>query len=335
MTRRKIFSQRKTKQIAIFMATFVIAYYSLVSIGQEKKTDKKKTDKIEFVIGKIKITNDSKLKPDFRNAKFELSEILEPETPKLPDGFEKLDQQKQQEWFQKFLSSKEGQAFAKKQQERFAARKTFKIYFDDDGSFKVKNVPFGQYQLNGELTATAKTKQYSALIFAAVNIKKGVNQVDLGKIEVEMKPFLTVGDTAPDFELSTVDDKKVKLSQFRGKYVLLDFWSSADGPSTTYIEKIKEIYSERKPKGNFEIIGVSLDVDRKQPAEFVKTNGLKWVQAFAGPDWEQPAVSNYGVQGIPSFWLIGPKGKILATDRDFLAENLDFEKVLKDNIKLR
>ena len=303
---------------------------------QKKDKDKKPAaKKVEYVVGKLVLTNKQKIVPDLKKAKFALAEIVEPENPPYPKDFQKLPLEKQEAWIKDFLESKAGIAYKARLRKRNQARKIFKIYFDDDGSFKVKNVPFGSYSLEGILFGKSGDKKFAAEVIAGVEIKTDIDQVDLGKIEVQMLPFLTTGDAAPEIELGTIDGKKVKLSDYRGKYVLIDFWATWCVPCVAATPTLKEIYSKMKSKGKFEVIGVSLDDNKEKPIKYTKEKQIKWIQAFAGPDWDQKSISGWGVQSIPSFWLVDPKGKIIVTDRDFFEANLDLKKVIEDKVKLR
>ena len=125
---------------------------------------------------------------------------------------------------------------------------------------------------------------------------------------------LTAGEEAPDFSVPTLEGKTIKLSDYRGKYVLLDFWATWCGPcrgETPNLKKVFEAYGKRE---NFVMIGLSLDQDRDKPRSYGKENGCEWIGGFLG-DWGKDKVTKkYGVRGIPSIWLIGPDGKVVQSD---------------------
>lgn len=121
-----------------------------------------------------------------------------------------------------------------------------------------------------------------------------------------------VGQDAPLFATRTVDGKELKLADFKGKFVLLDFWATWCGPCLGETPNLKAVFEKYGKRDNFALIGLSLDKDPAKPAAYAKENGCGWVDGFLG-DWGKDEVTKlYGVGGIPSIWLIGPDGKVVA-----------------------
>lgn len=129
---------------------------------------------------------------------------------------------------------------------------------------------------------------------------------------------VVVGQEAPLFDFTTLDGKDFKFADFRGKYVLLDFWSVWCQPSKEETLLLKSVQQKFAGKTNLVFIGLSLDDRAEAPAEFLKTAGIQRVEGFLG-NWNQDIFRNgptrlYGVNSIPSIWLISPEGKVLAKD---------------------
>jgi peroxiredoxin len=122
-----------------------------------------------------------------------------------------------------------------------------------------------------------------------------------------------VGQEAPLFSTKTVDGKELKLADYRGKFVLLDFWATWCGPCLGETPNLKAVFEKYGKRQDFALIGLSLDGDPAKPAAYAKENGCGWVDGFLG-DWGKDEVTKlYGVRGIPSIWLIGPDGKVVAS----------------------
>lgn len=124
---------------------------------------------------------------------------------------------------------------------------------------------------------------------------------------------LSIGAPAPDFSQNDVNDKPVKLSDFRGKYVLLDFWASWCGPCRAENPNVVETYRAYSDK-NFTVLGVSLDQPGKKDAWLaaIEKDGLPWTQVSDLQFWNNAAAKLYQVRSIPQNFLIDPNGKIVA-----------------------
>lgn len=122
-----------------------------------------------------------------------------------------------------------------------------------------------------------------------------------------------IGNVAPDFEQPDVSGKKISLSQFKGKYMLLDFWASWCKPCRAENPNLIEVYQKYKEKG-LEIISVSLDgaAQKKAWLNAIQADGLTWLQLADLKAWQNSAALIYGVKAIPENYLIDPAGKIIA-----------------------
>ena len=120
-----------------------------------------------------------------------------------------------------------------------------------------------------------------------------------------------VGSTIPDFTLPDQNGKMVSVKDFRGKYVLIDFWASWCGPCLREMPNVVKLYKECKGK-NFEILGISLDKDKNAWTAAVKKNGMKWVQVCDLKMWRTEPVKLCNVRAVPYTVLIDPEGKVVA-----------------------
>jgi peroxiredoxin len=135
---------------------------------------------------------------------------------------------------------------------------------------------------------------------------------ELGK-NIEIAKTLGIGKMAPDFAQLDPDGKTIKLSDFRGKYVLLDFWASWCVPCRAENPNLVKAYAAFK-SDKFDILGVSLDKEGKREAwlKAVEKDGLTWPQVSDLKGWSNEASQLYSIKAIPQNYLIGPDGKIVA-----------------------
>ena len=121
------------------------------------------------------------------------------------------------------------------------------------------------------------------------------------------------GAMAPAIIQQTPEGKEFNLTSLKGKYVLIDFWASWCGPCRRANPDLVKTYAKFKGK-NFEILGVSLDKDAKEWKAAIKKDNLTWPQVSDLKYWDNAAARTYQVESIPSSFLVGPDGKIIARD---------------------
>ncbi|MCW2263169.1 MULTISPECIES: TlpA disulfide reductase family protein [Sphingobacterium] len=121
------------------------------------------------------------------------------------------------------------------------------------------------------------------------------------------------GVEAQDFTQPDVDGKQVKLSDYRGKYVLIDFWASWCAPCRRENPNLVKSYAKYQKEG-FEILGVSMDkaTDKAKWLKAIQDDGLTWKQVGDLKGWDNEAGVMYDVKAIPMNFLVDPNGKIIA-----------------------
>ena len=137
-----------------------------------------------------------------------------------------------------------------------------------------------------------------------------------------------IGKVAPEFSLPDTAGVSVSLSDFRGKYVLLDFWASWCPPCRRENPNVVKAFNEYKDK-NFTIVGISLDKDKSKWMKAIADDNLAWTHLSDLKYWDSEIPALYGVRGIPANVLLDPDGVIVA--KNITGE--DLHKKLKEVIK--
>jgi thiol-disulfide isomerase/thioredoxin len=189
------------------------------------------------------------------------------------------------------------------------APRSTRCYFRIEDSWGVL-LQMGQFGRVTFLMAPKLFKQVLPLLlmFFAFSGAPGWAQSKVNfKVIPILQPMKEVAPT-PEFSLATPEGKKVSLKDFRGKTVFLNFWATWCAPCREEMPAMEKLYQEYKNK-NFVVLAVNVK-DRKQEAlNFVKELKLTYPVAF---DPEAQVAALYGAWGLPTTYLIGPKGEGLA-----------------------
>lgn len=135
------------------------------------------------------------------------------------------------------------------------------------------------------------------------------------KALMDKRRAVAVGQPAPAFTQNDVNDHPVKLSDFKGKYVLIDFWASWCKPCRAENPTVVKAYHQYKDR-DFTVISVSLDrPGRKEDwVKAIQADGLEWTQVSDLQFWNNEVAKLYGVHSVPQNFLLDKEGKIVAAN---------------------
>jgi thiol-disulfide isomerase/thioredoxin len=136
------------------------------------------------------------------------------------------------------------------------------------------------------------------------------------------QPKFVMGETAPDFSFQNLASQTVRLSELRGKYVLLQFWGSWCGPcrkeNPGLVYVFDKFHSATFADGyGFEIVSIGMESNPEAWRKAIKKDGMIWVNHYT--DLQQMSgviAKQFRVTEIPTTYLLDPKGIIIGVNRD-------------------
>ncbi len=125
---------------------------------------------------------------------------------------------------------------------------------------------------------------------------------------------------APDFDLPGLYGERVRLADYRGQVVYVDFWASWCGPCRKALPALNALRQELKQKGPFEILAINLDETPEDALRFLKKYPVDYPVAS---DKDATLPPRYGLIGMPTSYLVDQQGNIVAVHEGFRSANLD------------
>ena len=162
-----------------------------------------------------------------------------------------------------------------------------------------------EVQLQQQYSLAADISGYTARRFALNPQVRDLCENKVAKLRL-------INESAPPIAALDIAKKRVDISSYRGKVLLIDFWATNCPPCLEELPHMKRLYEKYHPRG-LEILGISLDVHQKTVVEFQRDRKIPWrlmmIEASAG-SLRQP----YKVASIPSVYLVNRAGKVVQFD---------------------
>lgn len=148
-------------------------------------------------------------------------------------------------------------------------------------------------------------------------LARSIAAVALGTASIGISNATEVGKPAPEFQLPAAADKTIRLADYRGKVVLLDFWASWCGPCKQSFPWMNEMQSKYAAQG-LVVLAVNVDQKRADADKFLAEVPAKFTVLF---DDKGATPKAYAVKTMPSSLLIGPDGTVKEVHRGFRSED--------------
>ncbi|MBL6667066.1 MAG: AhpC/TSA family protein [Crocinitomicaceae bacterium] len=217
------------------------------------------------------------------------------------------------------------------QKEYYAFQNKLKVFVGSNSNSAALVVALSAINLDQDPKTYASIIQQLNKSFPnSLTVQKYTENFEKIMLEKEKNKPLGIGKLAPDFEELMLDRKTaLKLSDLRGKVVLIDFWASWCGPCRRENPNVVKTYNRYKEKG-FTIMSVSLDKDLAKWKAAIEADQLSWpnhVSDLGG--WQSKVSRLYQVGSVPFTVLIDAEGKIIKTNLRGSALEAELEKIFK------
>jgi peroxiredoxin len=205
-----------------------------------------------------------------------------------------------------------------------------------DGTFRLENIPAGDWELEIKLHDPPPPGPFCGRlgligsVSTRITVPAGQSDepLDIGTLALEKAPpgegLIAVGADAPDFELKRLGvetEEMVKLSDFRGKTVVLDFWATWCGPCLQQMPQLARFYESIKDNPDVVLLGISIDQSEQALVNFLsRREDMAWIQLRTDPN--SLLTQQYGIFAVPTMIVIGPDGKVTAVNPNIMTFRL-------------
>ncbi|PKL80513.1 MAG: hypothetical protein CVV25_04185 [Ignavibacteriae bacterium HGW-Ignavibacteriae-4] len=196
-----------------------------------------------------------------------------------------------------------------------------------DKSKDLRNRYYKRFGLYSTLTRTELVNDPIYKEYLIKNINEIIKYKNLDSWIAETAPKaiiqlnLSSMEFAPNFSFKSIDEKQYKLSDFKGKWVLLDFWGTWCGPCRGETPHLVKAYDELGGD-KFEIISVSSDGGTEVLKDYIVKNKMKWTNTIELKGYAEGVLKQFGITAFPTLMLVNPDGKFVKVEQEELRGEL-------------
>ena len=289
-----------------------------IGLGQNRKTSTAKNDDMAVIRGQVaydeeqmKSWDGNKLVVPYQEIQAKIRERVVPPPALYPADFAERTPEKRLEWEVEFLKTTRGKKFIEDRKSMIENANAFDVKFEKDGKFVIYDVPAGIYGIQGRIDKDINGKKYAFEVFGEIPVEKGMDEIKLEKMRVEITPLVQPDENCPPLTIKT--DNDLNHAVFKDKMVFLNFWYSKSPSAATEQKMIQEMYAQLKDAHPIALVSICVDSEEAEAKKFIDNNELKQGNhAFTG-GVNHRTIFDFGVRSYPSFWLIGADRKVMMT----------------------
>ena len=223
----------------------------------------------------------------------------------------------QRAWYRLWCEPERVNALSSEDFSRYVNWRGYAFRINSDGSFRIEDVIPGTYELvvdleerhvSGDPYDQKSFAKYRGT-FEVPSMVEGYREqpLDLGALTLDMRG---VGEPAPLFDARTLDNNEIRLIDYRGKFVLVIFWSPSGHPDLDHLKELHKTYGGRS---DFQIIGLAVWDTLEATNEYVAEHQIEWPEIYLGDPYRDGIARQYNLHSVLYVLLVDPQGKIIAT----------------------
>lgn len=311
----------------------------------EKSASKKKDDGVAVIRGQVAFDENqseswdgNRLTIPYEEIEGKIRQRVVPPPPPYPAGYKQWDREKLIQWELEFIKTKAGKKFVEDRRKLIQSAHVFDVKFEKDGKFVIYDVPYGVYGIQSRIDKEINGKKYAFEVFGEIPVEKGMDEIPLNKMRVEVSPLIQQNEIAPPVDVKTSDDEKelnLKQAAFKDKMVFVNFWSTKSPTAVAEQKMIQDMFVTLRGKHPIELVSICVDQDKEKALEFIEENDLEEGTHGFSSGLDHRTIFDFGVRSFPSYWLIGADGKVMMTQFEVARQmrlKSDMKTIVEDRI---